>query len=418
MSYVGAKPYPIRDGGTGQSTAPANGQLLIGNSGNYDVSNLTAGSGISVTNSPGHITISSTVAPPVLTPVFLARLSSTQSNVTGDGTDYTPIIFDTVDGNVGLAYDNTTGLFTAPTTQIYVFSFGIDIQGILPAHTECSFKITSSSGAVAYGFFGNPYVSNYSGELMLSQTAIMALSASDTVQVSLKISNGTKVIDVYGDASGSYNTWFAGYLLAGNNGGTSTLDAVVDGSGNTVVPTGGLITLVNGTSVSSLTQSASHITLDVKGTTQYVLQVGNASGSLNNLADGVGFANQVLTSQGAGAEPQWTTLGSIVVWNAVAGTSQTMVPQHGYVNNNSGLTTFTLPATANFGDIIEIAGVGAGGWTIIENAGQSIIVGDLTSTVTSGSVSSTKATDTIRLLCTAANTTFKALSWAGNLTVV
>jgi hypothetical protein len=419
MSYVGEKPYPIRDGGTGQSSLPTNGQLLIGNNNNFDLANLTAGSGINITNGTGSITIASTVSPPVLTPVFLARLTSTQSSVTGDGTDYTPIIFDAVDGNVGLAYDNTTGLFTAPTTQIYVFSFGIQIVNLDPTHTECSFKIESSNGANAFGFYGNPYVVNYAGYLMLSQTVIMALGAGDTTQVSLQISNGTKTIDVYGDNSGSYYTWFAGYLLAGNNGGMSTLDAVVDGSGNTVVPTGGLITLVNGTSVSSLTHSSSHITLDVKGSTQYVLQVGNASGSLNNLAAGVGLSNQVLTSQGAGSEPQWTTLGSVVVWVAVAAASQTMVAQHGYVNNNAGLTTFTLPATANFGDIIEIAGVGAGGWKIAQNAGQSIVVGSLTSTVgAGGSVSSTMATDTIRLLCTTANTTFKALSWAGNLTVV
>jgi hypothetical protein len=338
--------------------------------------------------------------------------------VTGDGTDYTPIIYDTTDGNVGLAYDTATGLFTAPSDQIYVFTFGIEVDNISNAHTEMSYRIESSGGAIAYGFFGNPYVSSYSGSLMLSQTCVMALSATETAQVSLLISNGALTINVYGDASGNYNTWWAGYLLAGNNGGMSTLDAIVDGSGNTVVPTGGQITLVNGTSVFSLSGSASHITFDVQGTTQYVLQVGNAAGSLNNLAAGVGMVNQVLTSQGAGSEAQWTTLGSIVVWIAVAGASQTMAAQHGYVNNNSGLTTFTLPATANFGDIVEIAGVGAGGWTIAQNSGQSIVVGALTSTVTSGSVSSTMATDSIRLLCTAANTSFKALNWAGNLTVV
>lgn len=420
MSYVGAKPYPVRDGGTGQSTVPADGQLLIGDTAakKFDVASLTAGSGISITPGPGSLTIASTVAPPVLTPVFLARLTSTQSNVTGDGTDYTPIIFNTADGNVGTAYDTTTGLFTAPTTQIYVFSFGLDILGIDAGHTEMAMKLEASGGAVAYGFLGNPYPISYSGEMKLSQTCIMALSASETVKVSLVVSNGTKTIDVFGDASGNYNSWFSGYLLAGNNGGMSQVDAVVDGSGNTVVPTGGLITLVNGTSVSSLSGSASHITLDVAGTTQYVLQVGNAGGSLNNLAAGTGLSSQVLVSQGAGAEPQWQSLGSVVVWVPVAGASQAMVAQRGYVNNNAGLTTFTLPATANFGDIIEIAGVGAGGWTIVQNSGQSIVVGALTSTVTTGSVSSTMATDTIRLLCVAANTNFKALSWAGNLTVV
>lgn len=418
MSYVGAKPYPVRDGGTGQTTVPADGQLLIGDAAakKFDVASLTAGSGISITPGPGSLTIASTVAPPVLTPVALARLTSTQSNVTGDGTNFSPIIYNTADGNVGLAYDTATGLFTAPSTQIYVFSFGIQVDGITSSHTEMAYRLQSSSGKIAYGFFGNPYVSSYNNSLRLSQTCVMALSASETVQVSLVVYNGTKTIDVYGDASGNYDTWLAAYLLAGNNGGTSQVDAVVDGSGNTVVPTGGLITLVDGNSVKSLSGSASHITFDVKGTTNHAIQIGNASGSLTNLSTGV--SGQVLISQGSGANPQWQSLGSIVSWVSVAGTSQAMVPQIGYVNQNAGLTTFTLPAASNFGDIIEIAGVGSGGWTIVQNLGQSIIVGALTSTITTGSVSSTAATDTIRLLCIVANTTFKALSWAGNLTVV
>jgi hypothetical protein len=416
MAYIGKAPISIFYGGTNQQNLPTNGQLLIGNNNTFTLGNLTAGSGINITNAAGSITVASTVSPPVLTPVFLARLSSTQSNVTGDGTDYTPIIFDALDGNVGSAYDNTTGLFTAPSTQIYVFSFGIQIVNIDPAHTLCSFKIETSAGTTAFGFYGNPYPINNAGYLMISQTAILALAANETVQVSLQISNGTKTIDVYGDNSGSYFTWFSGYLLAGNNGGSSTLDSVVDGSGNTVVPTGGLITLVNGNNVSSLSESASHITFNLTGTTQYQLQVGSAAGALASLSNG--SAGQILVSNGAGANPSFQSVPTVVTWNAVAGTSQTLAVQKGYVNQNAGLTTFTLPATANFGDIVEIAGMGAGGWTIVQNTSQNIIVGNLTSTTTSGSVSSTAAHDTIRLLCTVANTTFMALDWAGNLTVV
>lgn len=44
-------------GGTGTSVLPQNGQLLIGNSGVYNVANLTAGAGINITNGPGSITI-------------------------------------------------------------------------------------------------------------------------------------------------------------------------------------------------------------------------------------------------------------------------------------------------------------------------------------------------------------------------
>jgi len=308
MSYVGAKPYPVRDGGTGQSTEPADGQLLIGNAAArvFDVGSLTAGSGIAITPGAGTLTIASTVSPPVLTPVFLARLTSTQASVTGDGTDYTPIIFDTLDTDVGLAYDNTTGLFTATSTQQYCFAFGAYVANITSGHTSLNFRIELSSGRIAYGYIGNPYPEVISGQMQLSEYVSVTMAQGETAQVSLTVDGSTKTIDVVGDNSGNYNSWFAGYLLAGNNGTNSNIDAIVDGSGNTVVPTGGLITLVNGNSVSSLSGSASHITFDVTGTTQYALQVGNASGSLDNLA--LGTSPLPLVSGGAGANPAFALL--------------------------------------------------------------------------------------------------------------
>ena len=50
----------VANGGTGLTAAPANGQLLIGNSTNYTLSTLTAGTGISVTNAAGSITLANT----------------------------------------------------------------------------------------------------------------------------------------------------------------------------------------------------------------------------------------------------------------------------------------------------------------------------------------------------------------------
>jgi hypothetical protein len=51
---------PVANGGTGLSTTPANGRLLIGNGTNYTLANLTQGSGISITNASGAITIAAT----------------------------------------------------------------------------------------------------------------------------------------------------------------------------------------------------------------------------------------------------------------------------------------------------------------------------------------------------------------------
>lgn len=48
---------PVANGGTGVSTVPGIGTLPIGNGTNYTVAQLTAGSGISITNAAGSITI-------------------------------------------------------------------------------------------------------------------------------------------------------------------------------------------------------------------------------------------------------------------------------------------------------------------------------------------------------------------------
>jgi hypothetical protein len=54
---------PVASGGTGLTSTPANGQLDIGNGTGFTRATLTAGSGITVTNSAGGITIASTVTP-------------------------------------------------------------------------------------------------------------------------------------------------------------------------------------------------------------------------------------------------------------------------------------------------------------------------------------------------------------------
>ena len=51
---------PVSSGGTGISTLPTNGQLLIGNAGAYSLNTLATGAGISVTNGPGTISVANT----------------------------------------------------------------------------------------------------------------------------------------------------------------------------------------------------------------------------------------------------------------------------------------------------------------------------------------------------------------------
>jgi len=51
---------PVASGGTGLSTIPTNGQLLIGNGTGYTLNTLAVGNGISVTNGVGTITLNNT----------------------------------------------------------------------------------------------------------------------------------------------------------------------------------------------------------------------------------------------------------------------------------------------------------------------------------------------------------------------
>lgn len=60
-----ASAVPVSLGGTGQTSAPSNGQLLIGNGSSFVLSTLTAGTGMTITNASGSITLSSAGLPTI-----------------------------------------------------------------------------------------------------------------------------------------------------------------------------------------------------------------------------------------------------------------------------------------------------------------------------------------------------------------
>ena len=89
-------------------------------------------------------------------------------------------------------------------------------------------------------------------------------------------------------------------------------------------------------------------------------------------------------------------------WNVVSGTSQAMLSNNGYIANNAGLVTLSLPISSAVGDEIDIIGKGAGGWLVQCGAGQTIVLGSST-TSAAGSIASTQAKDSFYMICTVAN---------------
>lgn len=106
-------------------------------------------------------------------------------------------------------------------------------------------------------------------------------------------------------------------------------------------------------------------------------------------------------------------------WSEVTGTTQSMAVLTGYIANNAGLVTLTLPATAVVGDVVRVSGKGAGGWLIAQNASGQIHFGSSSTTAgVGGSLASTHRRDAVELLCVVANNEWLVLSSVGVLTVV
>ncbi|NGX36858.1 MAG: hypothetical protein K1000chlam2_00003 [Chlamydiae bacterium] len=106
-------------------------------------------------------------------------------------------------------------------------------------------------------------------------------------------------------------------------------------------------------------------------------------------------------------------------WNEVTGTSQSMAVENGYIANNAGLVTLTLPATASIGEVVQVIGKGAGLYKIAQNAGQTIhYISSDTTTGVGGSLTAIEQYAALELVCITANTDWAVLDSSGNFTVV
>lgn len=108
---------------------------------------------------------------------------------------------------------------------------------------------------------------------------------------------------------------------------------------------------------------------------------------------------------------------NITGWVTITG-NMTLVANAGYVCDNSSLITLSLPASASFGDTINVVGKGYGGWKISQGAGQIIHFGQQSTTQgVGGYLSSQNTFDRIELLCITPNTDWVVLQVIGNINV-
>jgi hypothetical protein len=183
---------PVINGGTGLSTIPTNGQLLIGNGTGYTLNTLGTGAGITVTNAVGTITVANSGVLSNLAGTGIS-VSSATGNVTVSNTGVLSILAGT-----GVSVSGATGNVTVSNTGVLSFSGGT--TGLTPA--------TATTGAVTLaGTLGVP--NGGSGAVTLTGyvkgNATAAFTASATIPNTDITGLGTISVKNIG-ASGSFTT--------------------------------------------------------------------------------------------------------------------------------------------------------------------------------------------------------------------
>lgn len=142
-------------------------------------------------------------------PAFLASLTNILNNVTGDGTFYTPVIYDTEVFDQGNNFNIATGIFTAPVAGRYVLNATVYFSGLVAGHTDGRLTIVTSNRNIFISRI-NPFAVSTTGLFACGNSCIVDMDAGDTAQVQVYVGGGTKVVDLLGDA-GLANC-FGGYL--------------------------------------------------------------------------------------------------------------------------------------------------------------------------------------------------------------
>lgn len=151
------------------------------------------------------------------------------------------------------------------------------------------------------------------------------------------------------------------------------------------------------------------------------IAVYNGTGTWTGVTITAGNAGvSISNGNGTGGNPTISVVGGGVPWTDATGATQTLATNNGYVTDRGGGVAYTLPSTANLGDIMYVVGK-SGAWTIAQNANQQITLGSSSSTIgVGGSIASTNAGDCVTMVCitAGASTVWRVIASMGNITVV
>jgi hypothetical protein len=146
-----------------------------------------------------------------LQPAFFATISADIVDVTGDGTQYN-ILWNTEALDQNSDFDTTTGTFTAPVTGVYAFQTCITLAQIGAGHTALILRFIAT-GFQYRNVNMNPVPIANGGSLSQTISGIFKMTAGDTMNTQVIVSNSTKTVDISWGSASSVQSWFSGVLL-------------------------------------------------------------------------------------------------------------------------------------------------------------------------------------------------------------
>jgi len=209
--------------------------------------------------------------------------------------------------------------------------------------------------------------------------AIQSLNASNAVQLSQPLPatniSGTVPISVL-----STNV----ALLTSNQtfSAANTFRGVVTATNTANVFGGTLNGAFNGAATGTFSGTGSNLTAIPATSLTGTLPDTTLSTNVPLVYNNANFLTNVTAVQFTGSGHGLTNVPGAFFWLTVNGTTAQASSNLGFiVTNNTTPVTITLPANPSVGDTFKVAGVGAGGWILAQNAGQQILAGNLASSI-------------------------------------
>jgi len=155
---------------------------------------------------------------------------------------------------------------------------------------------------------------------------------------------------------------------------------------------------------------------------------GGGGGTVSQLNGNVGFATAIagginiigsgpVTVTGDNVNTLTITVaGTGLTWSIVTSANNpvNLLANHGYIAKGAGVVNFVLPAASSVGEAFRIVGYG-NLWTLSQNAGQSVTIGFVTSSVgVGGSIVATMISDSLELITVTNNQEFYETGIQGN----